>query len=98
MNEYKAYISLLNEFQKLLHCIPNSIYFPLFEINCEKVKDQIYKIIEDSRMNLLKHLEEHLIDLMKGICGKYSGIIHYIRRNIVSAEDAEAMEKYMLFY
>ena len=94
-NEYKNYVTYLNKFEELLHKVPNSIYFPLFDINLEKVKYHLDKHINEMRTVLLNRVESLIIDNMKSVCDRYSSITNTIRKSVTTAEEVETMEKYM---
>lgn len=95
LDEYKAYVQAFNKFEGLIHKVPNNIYFPMFDVSCEKVKQTIFNIIDDLRTKVLSHLEVLITNSMKKICERYNAHTNYIRRSTIKAEEVEAMEKYI---
>lgn len=58
-------IILINKYQKLLERVPNSIYFPLFEVSCDEVKGVIDDKLCDLRAKIVARYESYIIDNLK---------------------------------
>jgi dynein heavy chain, axonemal len=95
LDEYRSYVNAFNKFEALIHKVPNNIYFPMFDVSCEKAKQSIFNIIDDLRTKILSHLETQITNNMKKICEKYNNHTNYVRRSTIRAEEVEAMEKYI---
>ena len=95
LDEYKYFILLLKKYTHLLDRVPDSIYFPLFEVDCEGIKVKISEEIQKIRNDLLRRIEDQLNKSMKVICDRYSEIVTYVRSSTANAEQVEAMEKFL---
>ena len=95
MEEYKCFILLLKKYTQLLEKVPDSIYFPLFEIDCEGIKAKISEEINKIRSDLLRRIENKLIESMKAISERYLEIVNFVRTSTTNAEQVEAMERFL---
>ena len=95
LEEYRNYLIVLKNFEDLLHQIPNSVYFPLFEVNCELVKHHLENSIEDLKNKIFNRLESNIIEQFRSISEKYNSNVAYIRRDTDSPEEVELMEKFI---
>ena len=95
MREYKRYLQSLTKFEDALSNIPDNIFFPLFEVNTEKVKTYLGNAMEDIRKKIFNKLENSIIEQYKTISDKYQDIVGHIRKVLNSPDDVEAMDKYL---
>jgi len=95
LEEYRTYLIVLKNFEDLLSQVPNNIYFPMFEVNCELVKHHLENSIEDLKNKIFNRLESNIIEQFKSISEKYNSNVAYIRRDTDTPEEVEQMEKFM---
>ena len=95
VEECRNYLTMLKNYEDLLDQVPDNIYFPMFEVNCESVKAYLEDLIEDYKTKVFGKLEDNIAEQFKSISDKYNSIVSYIRRDTETPEDVEQMEKFM---
>ena len=95
IENYKQQLITIIRYEKLLETIPNNIYFPLFNVQCDKIKKNLFNSIGDLKSKLFTKLENNLIDSMRALNGQYNDIVNYIKKITTTPDEVEAMEKYM---
>jgi len=94
LDHYARFIKVFKKYEELLDQIPKNLYFPMFDINCWKVKTNIEKKIEDCMILLLKTLQDNIIMNMKQLNDKYSEIARHLQNPVTTAKEVEEMEKF----
>ncbi|CAD8170768.1 unnamed protein product [Paramecium pentaurelia] len=93
--EFKMYMEILNKYKNLVDKFPQTIQFPLFQVNCESVLSSVKQMIKEYKDRIFINFESVLIDQAKVISDRYLQISTYIRRSLKTPEDVEAMDKYI---
>ena len=96
LEKMKDAIILINKYEKLLEKVPNSIYFPLFEVSCDSVKAVIDEKLRELKAKIIARYESFVIENLKQLTEQYISILLYIRHPSTSAEEVEAMEKFIM--
>jgi len=95
LEEYRKYLVGLKNYESLLGQVPDKIYFPLFEVNTEKVKLLLANSIDGLRTKIFNKLEDNIIAQYKAITIKYNEIVNFVRKSTQTPEEVEAMEKFI---
>ena len=94
LEDFKRFILLLKKYKQLLDKLPDSVFFPLFEVDIIAVKNRIEDHIMSIRDDLFKEIEGKIIKNLRAVSERHSEIVAYIRTDTATAEQVEAMERF----
>ena len=93
-NEYIKYVYELKCFKELWQQIPSNVRFPLFWVNCEAVRTELIKRINEMLELVYRDIESDIIQKANQIDHKHNSVLAYISKPLMTAEDVQRMEKY----
>ena len=74
--------------------IPESIFFPLFEVNCSGVKRELSEAVNKLEAKLTSFLEDEMVEGARRIGSKYKELSDMLKQDTLTAEQVMEMEKF----
>lgn len=93
--EYKdLYIELESQLE-LLGKIPERLFFPLFEVDCSAVKENILRTLEDLRRDMIEKLELMFSEKIQQVRQGYEALYERMKEKVTTADEYSEMEQFM---
>ena len=85
MTQYAEFLNTLRRYRGMARQLPTRIAFPLFEVGCSIVKEEIQDRIKKFMIEVLKSFEADLSDKTAKLCEEFQEISDELDKNLKTA-------------
>ena len=94
MKEFANILHELRVYRAMARQLPARIAFPLFEVGCSIVKEEIADRIKKFMIAILKCFEADLTEKTALLCDEFRGIAERLDKHLETAEEVVEMDNY----
>lgn len=94
MNQYADFLSNLRRYRGMARQLPTRIAFPLFEVGCSIVKEEIQDRIKKFMIQVLKSFENDLSTKTAKLCEEFRQISEQLDKHLTTAQEVVEMDNY----
>lgn len=94
MQEFANFLHELRIYRAMVRQLPARIAFPLFEVGCSIVKEELADRIKKFMISILKCFQDDLTEKTAGLCEEFRSIAEHLNKNLETAEDVIEMDNY----
>ena len=95
LEDFRRCSLIIRAYKTLLQEIPDQVYFPLFEVSTEKVKELLYKLLSELEDEVTKKVHSFIMEQYNKIKLDFQAIRDTMARNIENATQWQEMEIFM---
>jgi dynein heavy chain len=95
LEDFRKNVLIIRAYKSLLEEVPDQVYFPLFEVKTEKVKDFLKRALDELESMVSKRVQDYIVSEYNRIKADFGRLKDIMSKNIETATQWQETDQFM---